>query len=121
MKKALLYKCTTILLEGLVNTSWVQGNVILVSLYINDWKNEEGTTLQCTTILLEGLVNTSWVQGNVMLVSLYINDWANEEGTTHPLLEELPLLYGKCVRLGNDGDYVHTMMEMLHELHIHRP
>lgn len=37
------------------------------------------------------------------------------------LFEEVPLLQGECVCLGNDGDNVHHLTETPHEFHIKRP
>lgn len=39
----------------------------------------------------------------------------------HLLFEEVSLLQGECIRLGNDGDDVDHLAETPHEFHIKRP
>lgn len=36
----------------------------------------------------------------------------------HPALEPLPLFEGQSVRLGDDGNHVHLVVDGLHELNI---
>lgn len=68
---------------------------------------------------------------NSHLVSPYWTDDPSEgcinaamdasEHSSHRLLEEVPLLQGQCVGLGDDGDDVDHLTEAPHELHVQRP